>query len=202
MVTERGASTRQRLLDAAARVFSACGYSRATTKEIAKAAGVAEGTIYRHFADKQELFLAVFSEHNAANFQGLLELPELAGTGTVRENLQRLVRAIEDVESNLAPLQAAMSSDAELASALFTAQDATVEGMPALAPLMPLARYLEAEQVLGRVREDVDPVDAAFALFSIPFASVTASRMARAAGVPASIDIMSAVDVVLRGLEP
>ncbi|MDP2401128.1 MAG: helix-turn-helix domain-containing protein, partial [Actinomycetota bacterium] len=81
-MAERGATTRQKLLDAAAEVFSERGYARATTKEIAKAAGVAEGTIYRHFADKKELFQAVFIDRNAANSAAITQLPDLAGTKT------------------------------------------------------------------------------------------------------------------------
>lgn len=197
----KSASTKQQLLDAAAAVFSEYGYARATTKEIAKAAGVAEGTIYRHFADKQELFTAVFTQRNAASFEGLVNLPQMAGKATVRDNLHRLVTAIMDVETNMAPLQAAMWSDADLAKTLLSS---AAEGMPgpSLTPLGPLALYLEAEQRLGRVRSDVDVERAAFALFSIPFASVMTMRMARAAGMTESVDIMGAVDVVLKGLEP
>jgi AcrR family transcriptional regulator len=197
----RGGTTRQQLLNAAANVFSDHGYARATTKEIAKAAGVSEGTIYRHFVDKKDLFQAVFIDRNAANSAAITQLPNLAGTKTVRENLLFLVRAIEDVETNVAPLQAAMLSDAELAAALFSPTDPARAGMPGAAPLMPLARYLEAEQKLGRVRADVDVAHAAFALFAIPFAAVVTGRMARAAGVPGDVDMVGAVDVVLNGIE-
>ena len=34
------------------------GLVRATTKEIARAAGLSEGTLYNHFANKEELFPA------------------------------------------------------------------------------------------------------------------------------------------------
>ncbi len=200
-MAERGATTRQQLLDAAAEVFSERGYARATTKEIAKAAGVSEGTIYRHFADKKRLFQAVFMDRNATNSAAITRLPDLAGTKTVRENLLFLVRAIEDVEANVAPLQAAISSDKELAVALFATAGPPTAGLPAIAPLAPLARYLEAEQKLGRVRADVDATHAAFALFAIPFAAVVTGRMARAAGVPDDVDMVAAVDVLLTGIE-
>lgn len=200
-MTARGDSTRQQLLDAAAAVFSERGYARATTKAIAGAAGVSEGTIYRHFADKKELFRAVFADRNASNFDAITELPELAGTKTVRENLRFLIRAIEDVEANVAPLQAAMSSDAELARALFSGESSP-PGVRGIAPLEPLAAYLAAEQRLGRVRADVRVEHAAFALFAIPFTAVTSARLAKAAGTKADVDMMGALDVVLEGLEP
>jgi len=50
---------RRRILDAAALVFARRGYHRARTKEIAEAAGVAEGTIYRYFKSKEELLISL-----------------------------------------------------------------------------------------------------------------------------------------------
>src|SRR5688572_13109741 len=47
--------TRQRLVRAALELFTTRGYHDTTTAQIAKKAGVAEGTIYRHFASKQQL---------------------------------------------------------------------------------------------------------------------------------------------------
>lgn len=199
---ERGNATRQQLLDAAVTVLSERGYARATTKEVARAAGVAEGTIYRHFANKQDLFKAAFAERNAANVGAITGLPELAGTSTVRENLLRLIRAIENVESSMAPLQAAASSDAELAAALFSGPQPAAEGMPGLAPLEPIARYLAAEQALGRVHRDVNVGDAALALFAIPFTAVTIGRIASAAGAHSGVDMAGAVEVVLRSVDP
>src|SRR5258708_14023073 len=45
--------TRERLVRAALELFTAQGYQDTTTPQIARKAGVAEGTIYRHFAGKQ-----------------------------------------------------------------------------------------------------------------------------------------------------
>ncbi|WP_407313287.1 TetR family transcriptional regulator [Desulfosporosinus sp. SB140] len=50
---------RQDILEAALKVFSENGYKGSTTAEIARQAGVAEGTIFRHFATKKELLAAV-----------------------------------------------------------------------------------------------------------------------------------------------
>jgi AcrR family transcriptional regulator len=47
--------THQRLIRAALELFSSRGYHDTTTAQIAKKAGVAEGTIYRHFPSKQHL---------------------------------------------------------------------------------------------------------------------------------------------------
>jgi AcrR family transcriptional regulator len=50
------------ILDAAAQVFARRGYDRATTKEIAAAAGVSEGTLYRYFENKKGILLALFKD--------------------------------------------------------------------------------------------------------------------------------------------
>lgn len=52
--------TRQRLARAALELFTTKGYHVTTTPLIAKKAGVAEGTIYRHFTSKQHLLNEVF----------------------------------------------------------------------------------------------------------------------------------------------
>jgi len=53
------AERRQALLDAAMRVFACGSYSGATTADIAREAGVSEPILYRHFASKRDLYLAV-----------------------------------------------------------------------------------------------------------------------------------------------
>ena len=50
---------RERLLAAAREVFAACGFSGATTAEIALRAGVSEGILFHHFGSKRELFASV-----------------------------------------------------------------------------------------------------------------------------------------------
>ena len=50
------AETRRRLLDAAVALFAEHGLHGATSAQIARRAGVATGTFYLHFADKEALF--------------------------------------------------------------------------------------------------------------------------------------------------
>ncbi|MBI4322210.1 MAG: TetR/AcrR family transcriptional regulator [Chloroflexi bacterium] len=52
--------TRQ-ILEAAARVFARKGFHKATTREIAAEASVAEGTIYNYYTSKRDLLLAMIS---------------------------------------------------------------------------------------------------------------------------------------------
>lgn len=53
-------STRERLLLAARELIEEGGYGTASVLAIAERAGVAAGTLYRHFASKEELFVEVF----------------------------------------------------------------------------------------------------------------------------------------------
>ena len=53
------AQRREQLLDRAAELFARSGYARATTAQLAKAAGVTEPIIYRHFSSKRDLFVAL-----------------------------------------------------------------------------------------------------------------------------------------------
>jgi AcrR family transcriptional regulator len=53
---------RQQILESAARLFSASRFDEVLMDEIAREAGVAKGTIYSHFPDKEELYFAVVFE--------------------------------------------------------------------------------------------------------------------------------------------
>ena len=58
--TDRTAATRAVLVDAARRLWTERGYADVGTEEIVQAAGVTRGALYHHFADKADLFAAVF----------------------------------------------------------------------------------------------------------------------------------------------
>jgi TetR/AcrR family fatty acid metabolism transcriptional regulator len=58
------AARRKQILDAATQVFAEKGFHRATVKEIARVAGIADGTIYTYFASKAEVLLAVLDRLN------------------------------------------------------------------------------------------------------------------------------------------
>ncbi len=60
MTEELLAPTRQRLLRAARELIEHGGYGAASVLAIADGAGVAAGTLYRHFSSKEELFVEVF----------------------------------------------------------------------------------------------------------------------------------------------
>src|SRR5437868_14478642 len=70
--TARGTSKRERILRAAIEVFARNGYFNAKVSEIAKAAGVADGTIYLYFDGKEDLLATIFREHTR-NYLASLE---------------------------------------------------------------------------------------------------------------------------------
>jgi AcrR family transcriptional regulator len=51
--------TRTKILQAALQLFAKRGYDGTTTKDLAKSAGVAEGTLFRHFASKKAILIEV-----------------------------------------------------------------------------------------------------------------------------------------------
>ena len=55
----KGQQTTRRILDAAARIFSAVGFEGARVDEIARAAGVNKAMIYYHIGDKKSLYAQV-----------------------------------------------------------------------------------------------------------------------------------------------
>jgi AcrR family transcriptional regulator len=59
---ERGDRRRTQILDAAARVLAERGYHRTTVRDIAREAGVADGTIYLYFSSKQDLLLGLIAQ--------------------------------------------------------------------------------------------------------------------------------------------
>jgi len=59
----QGETRRRMLLDAALERFAREGYDRTTTREIAEATGVTEAVLFKHFATKRDLFLAVLEEY-------------------------------------------------------------------------------------------------------------------------------------------
>jgi len=65
---------REQIIGAATRVFAEKGFRRATTREVAREAGISEGTIYNYFEDKDALLLAILhklneTERRAADFE-------------------------------------------------------------------------------------------------------------------------------------
>ncbi len=85
---DREAST-QALLEAAIQVFSEVGYDAATTREVAKRAGVSEALIQRYFESKAGLLLAVMKAF--AEKDGGMGLASLPYQETLEEELSQVL---------------------------------------------------------------------------------------------------------------
>jgi AcrR family transcriptional regulator len=57
-----GDERRRKIIQAAMYVFSRSGFSGATTRKIAKKAGISEAMIYSHFKDKEDLYSAIIDQ--------------------------------------------------------------------------------------------------------------------------------------------
>lgn len=84
------AKRREQLLNKAAQLFALHGYAGATTSEIAKAAGVTEPIIYRHFKSKRDMFIALIERTGEQTMK--LWDHELRSAPDPAERLQRLLR--------------------------------------------------------------------------------------------------------------
>ena len=73
-------SSRERLLEAAAKVFAERGYQAASVDEIAAAAGLSKGAVYWNFSSKDELFHALLEERIDRQIEETAEILRSAPT--------------------------------------------------------------------------------------------------------------------------
>ncbi|MFC9558620.1 TetR/AcrR family transcriptional regulator [Agromyces sp. NPDC056965] len=154
-------TTRDRILDAAAIVLVDRGVVGATTRELARAAGCSEALIYKHFADKQELFLAVLTERMPR-----IELPE-ASDRALPETLAGIVTALLSFFTRTFPMSASIFGAPELLAEHREGVRARGYGPEGVVPLV--ARLLREEQATGRIRADADLESAARLIVGVAF---------------------------------
>ncbi|MGD1903388.1 MAG: TetR/AcrR family transcriptional regulator [Geitlerinemataceae cyanobacterium] len=94
----REATTHQKILSAARHLFARTGYDGTTTRAIAQAAGVAEGTLFRHFDNKK----AVLVEVATAGWIDILTdlLTELSEMGSYKAVAQMMRRRMLHLREN------------------------------------------------------------------------------------------------------
>jgi AcrR family transcriptional regulator len=171
---------RERIVDAAATVMREKGLTNATTKAIAAEAGYSEAMLYKHFADKQQLFLAVLSERMRPAAPPIFT----PGEGDVADNLAQIVEQLMAYFAELFPMSASLFGSPDL---LAQHRDGIAKhGGDPSGPIRMVQRYLDAERDTGRIPADVDTdavaqllVGAAFQQgFLAAFAGTTAVRSA------------------------
>jgi AcrR family transcriptional regulator len=83
--------TREKLLAAARDLFSTVGYFATDTNKIARKAGFAPATFYKHFPDKREVFLEVYRQWVAAEWEMLGRASKESGGRAFTRKALRLV---------------------------------------------------------------------------------------------------------------
>ncbi|SRR5581483_1839463 len=165
--------TRERLLDAAARVFELKGYDGATVSLIAQEAGVTSGAIYAHYGSKADLLAAALTAHGERATASLLPPGRRSDAATVLATLGKRLASRDPHESALL-VEALLAArrDPELADILGTA----IAGRESL-----MAALVARAQSSGELSTDVSADAAARFTLMLGLGSAIASSL----GLPA-----------------
>lgn len=195
------AETRQMILDGAKKVVREKGLVGATTREITREVGCAEGTLYVHFADRVELFLALLRQSLPPMTEPLGELEFLAGRGTVRGNLEKVVDGALAFMREVVPLVASLFAEPELLRAHREELRRRNEG-PHLS-MTAVENYIRAEQRLGRINKRVNPKAVYALLYGACLHRVFISHfLGQTIGPSDEVFIKQTVRTMVNGLRP
>lgn len=187
---------RDRILKAAVKVFARTGFHATRVSEVAKAAGVADGTIYLYFKSKEELLVSLFEDRVEKLLAHMnAQLPK-------EPNAPARLRSIIDMQLGL------LEGERELAEVITVILRQSTRVMKELAAphflayLDAIAKVIAEGQAKGDFRRDISPHIAARAIFGAldgialtwALGKAEAGALARAAGQLA--------DILLRGLAP
>jgi AcrR family transcriptional regulator len=179
---------RERILAAARRRFETFGYRRTGIAEIAREAGVAPGTLYRYFKNKEDVFLEVTGLLNDEWVDRARQA--LSGPGSPAERLARLGPASVEFYGERSLLNSLLARDEEMI----------------FAPLLDELRQrlmdetvsLMAEVIREGIREgalrEVDPDRTAYVLF------VAGNALFNETHYPYDESLPVFMDIVLQGL--
>jgi AcrR family transcriptional regulator len=98
LISSSADQTRQRLLGAAVETLNRDGIQGATTREIARRAGVNEVTLFRHFKSKEQLLRAVLQRGRTA--QGAILDEDSSWKENLRESMERYARHYSHLGKN------------------------------------------------------------------------------------------------------
>src|SRR5882757_7378061 len=95
--TSAGGDKRERILDASERIFARHGFFAARVSEVAKEAGVADGTIYLYFKSKDDLLISLFENRMASvNEQLRAAIADLPPAEQLRAFIRAYLRMVSD----------------------------------------------------------------------------------------------------------
>jgi AcrR family transcriptional regulator len=193
---------RQAIIEAAWAIFARSGYHRASTQEIAAAAGCSEPMIYKHFPSKQALFSAVLERGKTAIKARFMEVlaestddPEAAYAadplGTWASVIDRLVHDPVYAESARIRLHAlALADDPEIGETLSASVNRQLE--------MATETFARGQE-RGTVRGDVDPAIGGWLLTSVSLVAAVRNATQGADGLH---DMPAFIDTLVRLLRP
>jgi AcrR family transcriptional regulator len=189
---------RRQILEAAERVFRSKGLAKATTREIARDAGCADGTLYLHFDDRLSLFSAVLDECVPDYKESLAQLQELVGKRTVRLNLEMVAARYIAFHQRALGAVCSIFSEPELLEAHRSKLREQGKG-PHIAEGM-LLDYIRAEQKIGRIDRRASPEAITSMLLGGCFYRVFVSQYMGVDMIPApQIFVRKLVDTIMRG---
>lgn len=191
-------TTRQKILDAAQRLLETDGLARLTTKELAAAAGCAEGTLFKHFRTKEDIIIAVVME-NAPRFREAVSQMRPSDQ-TVEKNLEELALMCIRFSEKLIPLGASLLGD----SALLARHRMLGPGRGPKETHALIADYIVQEQRAGRIDARVEPLSVALLLFGPCFHRVFIRQVVGKNPPPTDERrfIATLVRTIMQGLEP
>jgi len=194
---------KEKLIAATERLLSSQGLGCVTTRDIARAAKVAEGALYHHFGDKAELILAVCS-HQLGDFPDVLQsLPLQVGQNTVEENLARVLESAFAFHFRMAPLVCSLFADQALLARVRNMMNERSMG-PGRSTSV-ISAYLRAEQQLGRVANAAEPETVAGLMLAASFNTAMCDHFfhgGSAGEAKAHRQLRDAVRALVVGLEP
>ena len=193
-------NTRAEILGAAQRLIEAEGIMRLTTREIAREAGCAEGTLFKYFKHKEDICLAVVLE-NAPKFRKAI-LQVRPGDSTVPKNLVMIGRAAIDFFEKLIPLTASLFADVDLL--MRNRADRAEHGRGPQDVFQLISTYIKGEQRLGRIHREIAPLSAAGLLLGPCFHRAFMRHALGKDLVPVKdrAFVTSLVDALFAGLDP
>jgi AcrR family transcriptional regulator len=198
-----GLDQKERLIAATERLLSSQGLGCVTTRDIARAAKVAEGALYHHFGDKAELILAVCS-HQLGDFPDVLQsLPLQVGQNTVEKNLARVLESAFAFHFRMAPLVCSLFADQALLARVRNMMNERSMG-PGRSTSV-ISAYLRAEQQLGRVANAAEPETVAGLMLAASFNTAMCDHFfhgGSAGEAKAHRQLRDAVRALVVGLEP
>lgn len=162
-VVEDAGETRRTILRAAHALFMAHGYRAVSTRQIADACGLTQPALYHHFADKQDLYVAMLREELDALHAGLERIARRGGD--VDERLRQVVRYMPAERRDMG--QMFHDIDHELGPEARHALQRSFHGS-VVAPIAAIfADGLRRGLLRDPRRGGADPVTAAFLLLSM-----------------------------------